>query len=125
MDFGLTSEQVALRRRVERFAATLGTKVAEHDRDETFDADGWQACAEFGVLGWPVPTEYGGSGYDPLDTIIACEALGYGCPDSGLTFAVDNHLWACVIYVLKHGTDEQKARFRSGERQPDRRVRTD
>jgi alkylation response protein AidB-like acyl-CoA dehydrogenase len=111
MDFGLTSEQVALRRRVERFAATLGTKVAEHDRDETFDADGWQACAEFGVLGWPVPTEYGGSGYDPLDTIIACEALGYGCPDSGLTFAVDNHLWACVIYVLKHGTDEQKARF--------------
>jgi alkylation response protein AidB-like acyl-CoA dehydrogenase len=114
MDFELTGEQHALRRRVERFAATLGTKAAEHDRDEVFDADGWQALAEFGVAGWPIPTEYGGAGLDPLSTVIACEALGYGCPDNGLVFVVDNHLWACVIYVLRHGTAEQKARFLPG-----------
>ncbi len=114
MDFALTPEQTGLRNRTVRFARTLGEKAAEHDRDETFDADGWRACAEFGVLGWPIPEEYGGSGYDPLTTVIACEALGYGCPDNGLAFVVDNHLWACVIYLLKHGTPEQKSRFLPG-----------
>ncbi|MBP2328532.1 alkylation response protein AidB-like acyl-CoA dehydrogenase [Kibdelosporangium banguiense] len=112
MDFSLAAEQTALRQRVISFATDqLGAKAAEHDRDETFDADGWQACAEFGVLGWPVPREYGGSGYDPLTTIIACEALGYGCVDNGLVFAIENHLWACVIYLLRHGSPEQKARL--------------
>jgi alkylation response protein AidB-like acyl-CoA dehydrogenase len=115
MDFSLAAEQAALRARVIRFARErLGGKAAEHDRDETFDADGWQACAEFGVLGWPVPREYGGSGYDPLTTIIACEALGYGCVDNGLVFAIENHMWACVIYLLRHGSPEQKARFLPG-----------
>lgn len=114
MDFSLTPEQMDLRDRTVRFARTLGTKAAEHDRDETFDADGWQACARFGVQGWPVPAEYGGSGHDPLTTMIGCEALGYGCADNGLVFAVDNHLWACVIYLLKHGTPDQKSRYLPG-----------
>jgi alkylation response protein AidB-like acyl-CoA dehydrogenase len=115
VDFSLSAEQLALRERVTRFAMEdIGGKAAEHDRDETFDVDGWQACAEFGVLGWPVPTEYGGSGLDPLTTVIACEALGYGCVDNGLVFAVDNHLWACVVYLLRHGSPEQKARFLPG-----------
>lgn len=115
MDFSLAAEQAALRARVIRFARErLGAKAAEHDRDETFDVDGWQACAEFGVLGWPVPHEYGGSGYDPLTTIIACEALGYGCVDNGLVFAIENHMWACVIYLLRHGSPEQQARFLPG-----------
>lgn len=112
MDFALTPAQLALRADVLAFARErIGGKAAEHDRDETFDEDGWRACAGFGVLGWPVPVEYGGSGYDPLTTIIACEALGHGCRDNGLVFAVENHLWACAIYLLLHGDADQKAAF--------------
>jgi alkylation response protein AidB-like acyl-CoA dehydrogenase len=112
MDFSLTEEQVALRAEVLRFARErIGGKAAEHDRDETFDSDGWQACAEFGVLGWPIPREYGGTGHDPLTTVIACEALGQGCRDNGLVFAVENHLWACAIYLVLHGNEQQKAMF--------------
>jgi alkylation response protein AidB-like acyl-CoA dehydrogenase len=115
MDFAMSAEQLALRADVIGFARTrLGEKAAEHDRDETFDHDGWQACAEFGVLGWPVPAEYGGSGLDELTTIVGCEALGYGCRDNGLVFAVENHLWACVVHLVKHGSAEQKARFLPG-----------
>ncbi|TLP50902.1 acyl-CoA dehydrogenase family protein [Microbispora triticiradicis] len=71
-----------------------------------FNREGWLRCARFGVLGWPVPKKYGGSGLDPLSTILALDALGYACRDNGLVFAVNNHLWACAIYLVEHGTPE-------------------
>lgn len=112
IDFAPTAEQAALRRRVIDFArGELGGQAAEHDRAATFDRAGWKACADFGVLGWPIPTEYGGSGLDPLSTILAYEALGYGCVDNGLTFVVNNHVFACAVYLLDHGSPAQKARW--------------
>lgn len=112
MDFELTAQQRALRREIIAFARQdLGRDVANDDRQGRFPRDGWQRCAAFGVLGWPVPTEYGGGGLSPLTTIVALEALGYACRDNGLVFAVNNHLWGCVIYLLLHGTEEQKRHF--------------
>jgi L-prolyl-PCP dehydrogenase len=112
MDFEISEAMRDVRRQVIEFAeAELGGNVAEHDRDGTFPRADWQRCADFGVLGWPVPTEFGGSGYDPLTTMIALEALGYGCADNGLVFAINNHLWGCVIYLLEHGTDDQRTRY--------------
>lgn len=112
MDFELTAEQRRLRKEIVSFARDeLGREAAANDREGRFPREDWLRCAEFGVLGWPVPREYGGRGLDPLTTIIALEALGYGCRDNGLVFAVNNHLWGCVIYLLLHGTPEQKRRF--------------
>jgi len=112
MDFDLTAEQRALKRDTIAFArAELGSRVAEDDRQSRFPIEDWRKCADFGVLGWPVPVEYGGRGLDPLSTMIALEALGYGCVDNGLVFAVNNHLWGCAIYLLLHGSAEQKDRF--------------
>ncbi|MFC4908266.1 acyl-CoA dehydrogenase family protein [Actinomadura gamaensis] len=112
MDFSLSPEQRALREEVIAFARSeLGRNVADGDREARFPVGDWRRCAEFGVLGWPVPVEYGGQGLDPLTTIVALEALGYGCRDNGLVFAIGNHLWGCAVYLLEHGTEEQKARF--------------
>lgn len=112
MDFALTADQTRLRDSVITFARTeLGGDAAQHDRDGSFDWDGWKKCARFGVLGWPVPRPYGGSGLDPLTTLIAFEALAYGCADNGLTFAINNHVWACAVYLVEHGTPEQRARY--------------
>ncbi|WP_433333355.1 acyl-CoA dehydrogenase family protein [Spirillospora sp. CA-294931] len=112
MDFELTPEQRGLRREIIAFARQeLGATVAEDDRTGRFPIEDWRRCADFGVLGWPVPTTYGGGGLDPLTTIIALEALGYGCRDNGLVFAIGNHLWGCAVYLLNHGTEEQKNRF--------------
>ncbi|PZS35293.1 MAG: acyl-CoA dehydrogenase [Pseudonocardiales bacterium] len=112
MDFGLDTEQCRIRSQIIDFAKEqLGHDVAEDDRAGRFSRKDWQKCADFGVLGWPVPAEFGGSGYSPLTTMIALEALGYGCCDNGLVFAVNNHLWGCVIYLLNHGTEDQKNRF--------------
>lgn len=112
MTFELTPEQRRLRADVIAFARReLGRDAAGTDREARFPARDWRRCAEYGVLGWPVPTAYGGAGLDPLSTIVALEALGYGCRDNGLVFAVNNHLWGCVSYLLLHGDEEQKRRF--------------
>ncbi|MFJ7902763.1 acyl-CoA dehydrogenase family protein [Streptomyces sp. NPDC096198] len=112
MDFAPTPQQQALREKVVRFARdNLGARAAEHDRNATFDENGWKTCADFGVLGWPVKKEYGGGGLDPLTAIMAYEALGEGCVDNGLVFAINNHLFACAVYIADHGTEEQRRRW--------------
>jgi alkylation response protein AidB-like acyl-CoA dehydrogenase len=112
MDFGLTREQRAVKRSVTRFAREeLGRDLERLDREGVLPREDWQRCADQGVLGWPVPIEYGGAGFDPVTTVVAMEALGYGCRDNGLVFAINNHLWGCVVYLVEHGTAEQRDRF--------------
>jgi alkylation response protein AidB-like acyl-CoA dehydrogenase len=111
MDFALDAEQTALRKRVLEFAATLGAQAEQHDHDATFDRDGWRSCASFGVLGWAASPEYGGAGLDPVSLAVAYEALGRGCADNGLVFAINNHVFACLVYLIAHGTPAQRRRF--------------
>jgi alkylation response protein AidB-like acyl-CoA dehydrogenase len=115
MDFAPTPDQQALCDSVLRFGKEkLGARAADHDRNATFDEEGWKACADFGALGWPLPKEYGGGGLDPLTAVMAYEALGYACADNGLMFAINNHLFACAVYIADHGTEEQRRRWLPG-----------
>jgi alkylation response protein AidB-like acyl-CoA dehydrogenase len=111
MDFDLTPEQRRLKAETVAFARGLGADADLDDRESRFPAADWSRCAAHGVLGWPVPVRYGGAGFDALTTMIALEALGYGCRDNGLVFAINNHLWGCAIYLAQHGTEEQKDRY--------------
>ncbi|MGX7674544.1 acyl-CoA dehydrogenase family protein [Plantactinospora sp. DSM 117369] len=112
MDFSLTDAQRDLCARVTHFARTeLGDRAAEHDRAGTLDRAGWRKCADFGLLGWPAPVRHGGADLDPLTAALAYEAFGYACRDNGLVFAVNNHVWACMSYLVEHGTESQRARY--------------
>jgi alkylation response protein AidB-like acyl-CoA dehydrogenase len=112
MDFALTDEQIDLRESVIRFAeAELNADVAERERRQDFYADGWQKCADFGLLGLAVPPEYGGRGVDPLTLMVAAEGLGFGCRDNGFVFAINNHVFSCTVPILRHGDASQKARY--------------
>ena len=115
MDFSVSEEQASLREGIIRFAQKeLNSRVLERDRDQTFTRDLWSKCGQMGLQGLPVPEPYGGSGLDPLSTAMALEALGYGCADGGLVFAVCAHLFACVVPLWKHGSEEQKRRYLPG-----------
>jgi alkylation response protein AidB-like acyl-CoA dehydrogenase len=112
MDFDLTAEQRLLRDEVMRFAsAELNNDVAARDAQSLFAATEWQKCAEFGILGLPVPTEYGGGNADPLTIMLAMEALGYGCKDNGLIFSLNAQMWACEMPIVLSGTEEQKRNY--------------
>lgn len=109
MDFAIAEEHRLLRDEIIRFARReLNPGVIERDRSGIFPRDLWLKCGELGLQGLPVPEEYGGAGLDPLGTALALEALGYGCEDGGLTFAICAHLLACVVPVWKHGSEAQK-----------------
>ncbi len=85
MDFDLTEEQRSLRDSIVEFARReLNDDVVERDKSGTFSRDSWKKCADLGLLGLPVPEEYGGAGADALTIVVALEALGYGCTDNGL-----------------------------------------
>ncbi len=112
MDFSWSNEQLELKRQVIEFAQReLNDDVRRRDREGIFPADLWRKCGEFGVQGWFMPQEYGGTGYDLLTTTLALEALGYGCRDNGLTFALNAQMWSTQPALLEHGSAAQKAKY--------------
>jgi alkylation response protein AidB-like acyl-CoA dehydrogenase len=112
MDAELTDQQLQLQKSAIEFArARLGRDMIDRDRNEVFDREGWKRCAEFGVIGSPVPREYGGLGLGLTDLLATMEGLGYGSTDAGLLFSINAHLWAVVIPILTYGSDEQKRRY--------------
>lgn len=112
MDFSCTKEQAELKESVIQFAQNLLTENwAELDQQEEFNLEGWKKCKEWGIMGLPIPQEYGGKELDPLTTIYALEGLGYGCKDNGLLFSIAAHTWACELPILTFGTPEQKLKY--------------
>lgn len=113
--FELTEEQQKLQNGAIEFARTaLAEGLRARDRAEEFSAEGWKRCAEFGVLGLPVPTEYGGLGLGISDVIAVMEGLGYGTPDQGLLFSINAHLWTNTLPILHFGTEAQKKKYLPG-----------
>lgn len=115
MDFSFSPEQHELREAVLAFAGrTLNDDVEARTRDGVFRRDLWEECARFGLLGMPVPAEYGGSAQDLPTAVLAMEALGYGCRDHGLLFSLHAHLWAVVMPILAFADETVRTRLVPG-----------
>jgi alkylation response protein AidB-like acyl-CoA dehydrogenase len=109
MDFTLSPEQQSLHDEIVHFARTvLNDGARQRDQAAQFDRTLWRRCGELKLPGLAAPVEFGGRGLDPLSCAMALEALGYGCVDGGLTFALGAHLLAGVVPIWKHGSDQQR-----------------
>ena len=112
MDFTFTEEQVRFKESVVKFSLReLNDGVNERDKKGEFFREGWRKCADFGILGLPVPKEYGGLEADIVTCAVLMQGLGYACRDSGLLFVMGSHIWTCEIPILHFGTKEQKEKF--------------
>lgn len=111
MDFSWTKEQEDLWEAVNTFAEEhLNKDLVENDRTGSFSRERWKACGEFGIQGMNVPVEYGGRGRDILTSVFAMEALGYGCRENALPFALNSQMWSVQAAILKFGSEDQKRR---------------
>jgi alkylation response protein AidB-like acyl-CoA dehydrogenase len=111
----LSDEQRRLQESAITFARqALACDVVGADAAETFNLDGWRQCAEFGVLGMPIPEQHGGLGLGLSALLAVMEGLGYGTRDQGLLFSLNAHLWTNSIPILEYGTDAQRAAYLPG-----------
>ncbi len=100
-------------------ANTLGVanELAPDDAGSTsksFPHAAWEACANAGIQGWTTPTTYGGQGYSTSDTCKRLAALGLGCDDNGLLFALGTQMWGIQKAILRFGSDSQKEKYVRG-----------
>ncbi|HZB86905.1 MAG TPA: acyl-CoA dehydrogenase family protein [Gaiellaceae bacterium] len=107
MDFDLSDEHQLLRRTVREFAEQRIAPVAEElDREHRFPYDIVAEMAELGLMGIPLPEEYGGSGGDTLGYAIAVEELTRVDSSVAITLAAHTSLGTMPIFLF--GTEEQK-----------------
>ena len=112
MDFSWNDEQLMLRNTIIEFSKNeLNENMVERDKKGEFSWDGWKKCAEIGLLGLPVPEEYGGNSADILTTILALESLGYGCKDNGLITAINAQISGCEEPIWRFGNESQKNKY--------------
>jgi alkylation response protein AidB-like acyl-CoA dehydrogenase len=118
VNFELTAEQELLRDTVREFARSRVAPVAaELDREGRFPYELVAEMAELGLMGIPIPQEYGGAGADTMSYAIAVEELARIDSSLAITMAAHTSLGTMPIYLF--GSEEQKRewlpRLASGE----------
>ena len=114
MDFSIPDTYTTYRKEVIAFAQSkLQDDIIARDQAGEFPRALWQHCADFGIQGLAATTDYGGPAdeIDLMRSVMAMEALGYGCPDNGLTLALNAQMWTVQAIISIFGTHEQKMQF--------------
>jgi short-chain 2-methylacyl-CoA dehydrogenase len=107
MNFELSEEQELLRRTVRDFAVSRVAPLAEElDREARFPYELVSEMAELGLMGIPIPEEYGGAGADTLSYALAIEELTRIDSSVAITVAAHTSLGTMPIYLF--GNDAQK-----------------
>jgi len=107
VNFDLGEEHELVRRTVRDFAEQRIAPVAEElDREERFPYDIVAELAELGLMGMPIPEEYGGAGTDTLSYAIAIEELTR--VDSSVAITVAAHTSLGTMPIFLFGSEEQR-----------------
>jgi alkylation response protein AidB-like acyl-CoA dehydrogenase len=118
VDLRLSAEHQALRSAFHGWADDiLVPQAIRNDREERFPAEALDALRAAGYLALTIPTEFGGSGADPLSYVLLIEELGRGDPN--VRSIVSVHLGLVAGAIARHGSPEQHEqwlpRMASGE----------
>jgi alkylation response protein AidB-like acyl-CoA dehydrogenase len=110
MDFALNEEQKMFRRTVREFAEKeVAPRAAETDETGQFPWPIVERMAALGLMGLPIPEEYGGAGADTLSYAIAVEEIARACGSTAITLAA--HVSLACKPLLMFGSEEQKRRY--------------
>jgi alkylation response protein AidB-like acyl-CoA dehydrogenase len=110
VNFDLSPEHELVRSTVREFAERRVAPLAEElDREHRFPYELVADLAGLGLMGMPVPEEYGGAGADTLSYAIAVEELTR--IDSSVAITMAAHTSLGTMPILMFGTEEQKRQW--------------
>jgi butyryl-CoA dehydrogenase len=110
MDFELTEEQQMMQRMVRDFGEKEIRPVAQDmDASGEFPWAVIRKMGSLGLMGLPVPEEYGGCGADTVTYAIAVEEISRVSGSLGITLASHTSLGLDLIY--RFGTEAQKRKY--------------
>ena len=110
MDFSLTKQEKLFLQMIREFAEKeVKPLAAEVDEQERFPLETVGKMAKIGLMGIPVPKEYGGAGSTNQMYTMAVEELSRVCATTGVI--VSAHTSLCVAPIMEHGTEEQKKKY--------------
>src|SRR5215211_983570 len=107
MLFDLSDDHRLIQETVRDFAQNEVAPVAEElDREHRFPYEIVAELAELGLMGIPIPEEYGGAGGDTLAYALAVEELTH--IDSSVAITVAAHTSLGTMPIVSFGSQEQK-----------------
>lgn len=110
MDFGFNKTEELFRQMIKEFAVNeVKPLAAEVDEEERFPMETVEKMGKLGLMGIPVPTEYGGAGGSHLMYIMAVEELSKVCATTGVVLSA--HTSLCIDPIMHFGTEEQKKKY--------------
>ncbi|MGC4193311.1 MAG: acyl-CoA dehydrogenase family protein [Thermomicrobiales bacterium] len=110
MNFDLTDEQIQVRDMVREFAQReVAPHIQQWDAKGEYHREVIDKMGEAGLLGLPIPEEYGGLGLDYVSLALACDETEY--VDTSLRVVLSVHVGLNSLALLQWGTEEQKQRW--------------
>ena len=110
MEFELSEEQQMIRRMVREFAEKeIRPITRDIDAKGEFPWETIRKMAGLGLLGLPIPEQYGGSGADTVSYALAVEEISRVSGSIGITMAAHTSLGIYPLY--RFGNDEQKSKY--------------
>ena len=110
MDFGISKREELFLQMIREFAENeVKPLAAEVDEQERFPVETVEKMAKIGIMGIPVPVEYGGQGGTNQMYSMAVEELSRVCATTGVI--VSAHTSLCINPILEYGTEEQKMKY--------------
>jgi len=110
VDFSYSDEQLMLQDVARRIAKEKIAPSAEHfDATGEYPLENIRLLGENGLMGIEVPVEYGGSGMDPVSSVLAIIEVSAADAAHATIMSVNNSLFCNA--VLGYGTEAQKQTY--------------
>ena len=110
MDFSYSKTEELFLQMIRSFAENeVKPLAAEVDETERFPMETVKKMAKLGLMGIPVPRQYGGAGGSVQMYIMAVEELSRVCATTGVILSA--HTSLCMAPILENGTEEQKMKY--------------
>ncbi len=110
MDFNLTDREELFLQMIRNFAENeVAPIAAEIDEEERFPVETVEKMGKIGIMGIPVPKQYGGQGGNNMLYSMAVEEISKACATTGVV--VSAHTSLCIAPILENGTEEQKIKY--------------